>query len=290
MRKLNLAIKLIVLLTLVPSFIFCNSAGQNTENEWAVMLFVAVVSVVILAAILALSRMSMALYELQKIRLGIDVSDRDQKSSWEKLKQWLTDIVPVEKEKQILLHHDYDGIQELDNNLPPWWLYGFYLSVIYGIVYFGYYHYYEYGLDSREEYKMEMAEAQIAVDYYLENQANTIDVENLVALVDQESISRGLAVFRNNCIACHLEGGGGSPVSVGPNLTDEYWLHGGDIKDIFKTVKFGVIEKGMIAWKDQLKPVDIHRVSSYILSLQGTNPPNAKEPQGELYSDSSPNK
>jgi cytochrome c oxidase cbb3-type subunit 3 len=206
-----------------------------------------------------------------------------KESWWKKLNKSLTDAVPVEKEEDILLNHEYDGIRELDNNLPPWWLYGFYLTIGISIFYIGFYHFSSYAVSSQEAYEIEMQEAEESVERYLATQAVRIDETNVTLLTDAAALADGETVFNTLCTACHLQGGGGAPGSVGPNLTDQYWIHGGSLKDVFKTVKYGVPEKGMIAWKDQLRPDEIHKVSSYIMSLQGTNPPNAKEPQGELY-------
>jgi len=194
-----------------------------------------------------------------------------------------TAAVPIAREKEILMSHDYDGIQELDNNLPPWWLYGFYLTIGIAIFYMGYFHFSSNAKSSHELYEEEMAAAKIKVDAFIAKQANQVDENTVVALVDAEDLAEGKTIFDENCIACHLEHGGGSSISVGPNLTDKYWIHGGGIKNIFKTVKNGVPEKGMIAWKTQLRPAEIHKVSSYIMTLEGTNPADAKEPQGDLY-------
>ncbi len=271
---------LIVLFSLAPIVGFSQTASGGPD------LFLKItfgfVAAIVLGGLVTVLGVDKALMDLQFEREGI-LEEKNPKSLWQRWKEKLLDIVPVEKESDILLHHNYDGIEELDNSLPPWWLYGFYISIIFGFGYLGYYHYYDYGLSSTEAYEHDVRQAQISVNKYLERQSNTIDVSNLIALTDSESLSHGTAIFNVNCIACHLKGGGGSPTSVGPNLTDDYWIHGGDIKSIFKTVKYGVPEKGMIAWKAQLKPADIHKVSSYILSLQGTNPPNAKGPQGDKY-------
>ena len=133
--------------------------------------------------------------------------------------------------------------------------------------------------------KVENAEAEAAKEEYLKTAANLVDESNVEALTDESRIAAGADIFAKNCAVCHAADGGGG---VGPNLTDAYWIHGNDIKDVFKTVKYGVPAKGMIAWKDQLGAADIQDVASYILSLEGTTPANPKEPQGELMSKEAP--
>jgi len=238
----------------------------------------------LLAALRLWVRMKeLEVYEANGLDAFLKERERHESSWFGGIYEQLMGIVPLSQEQDILLSHNYDGIQELDNNLPPWWLYGFYLTILIAIVYMGIYHFSSHAKSSAELYEIEMAAAQKKVDAYIARQANSVDETNVTALVDPESIGEGKSIFEENCVACHLASGAGSSISVGPNLTDEYWLHGGGIKDIFKTVKNGVPEKGMIAWKTQMRPADIHKVSSYILTLQGTSPGVGKEPQGELY-------
>jgi cytochrome c oxidase cbb3-type subunit 3 len=136
------------------------------------------------------------------------------------------------------------------------------------------------GQSQKEEYEAAMKVAEQEKAAFAATQVNKIDEENLEASTDPQDLAIGKTIFSTNCVACHLANGEGS---VGPNLTDEFWIHGGGIKNVYNTVKNGVPEKGMIAWSAQLKPSDIYKVSSYILTLQGTNPPNAKAPQGVKY-------
>ncbi|HEY8401469.1 MAG TPA: cbb3-type cytochrome c oxidase N-terminal domain-containing protein [Cytophagaceae bacterium] len=183
--------------------------------------------------------------------------------------------VPIERESEILLDHNYDGIQELDNQLPSWWVYMFYLTIVFSVVYMVYYHYLGGALQDAE-YQQEI----VAAEKLKAAAANAINETNVERITDAARLEKGKAIYLQNCGACHgREGEGG----VGPNLVDKYWLHGGNIKDIFKVITNGVPQKGMISWKSQLNPAQIQDVASYILSIQGTNPPNAKEPQGELY-------
>jgi cytochrome c oxidase cbb3-type subunit 3 len=193
----------------------------------------------------------------------------------------LTKRVEPEKEKDILMHHEYDGIRELDNVLPPWWLWLFYGTVIWGAVYVVNVHVTKVWPDQETEYAEEMAQAEVDIAAYLALQAAAVDENTVVMLSDASALGSGKATFEEFCKACHGAAGEGN--AVGPNLTDAYWIHGGSINDLFRTIKYGVAEKGMQSWKGELNPQQMQAVASYILSLQGTNPPNAKEPQGELY-------
>jgi cytochrome c oxidase cbb3-type subunit III len=202
-------------------------------------------------------------------------------SIWKKINKILTKDVPVENEEEIMFHHEYDGIRELDNSLPPWWVYMFYISIIASVIYFVHYHVTETGDLQNVEYQTEMKEAEIQTAAFLKSQANSIDENNVALLTDKVKIKNGENLFTQNCVACHGKAGEGA--SVGPNLTDEYWLHGGGVKNVFKTIKYGVPEKGMISWKQDLSPAQIQEVTSYIMSLKGSKPANAKAPQGDLY-------
>lgn len=194
--------------------------------------------------------------------------------------QSLTDAVAVEDEASILLDHDYDGIKELDNNLPPWWKYGFYLTIVVGIAYIFHYHINGSGDLQTAEYEKEMAKAKMEIEEYMKTSANKVDESSVKLLTDAKDITSGKDAFIASCAACHGRLGEGG---VGPNLTDEYWIHGGSIQDIFKTIKYGWAEKGMKSWKEDLSPMQIAQVSSFIMTLKGTNPSNAKAPQGDLY-------
>jgi cytochrome c oxidase cbb3-type subunit 3 len=192
--------------------------------------------------------------------------------------------VAIEREADIMLDHDYDGIRELDNDLPPWWKYGFYLTIVFSVVYLVSYHIAGTGKLQLAEYDEQMQNAAIEMAEYRKKAAGLVDENNAVLLTDADALSSGQNTYMNNCAACHGEKGEGG---VGPNLTDNYWLHKGSIRDVFRTIKFGVADKGMKSWQQDLGAKQIHEVASFILSLQGTNPPNAKEKQGELFVDQS---
>lgn len=223
------------------------------------------------------------IYETHGLTDYLNEKKANEGSWWKRFSKSMTAAVPLEKEDEILFDHEYDGIRELDNNLPPWWLYGFYLTIVIAVAYMLYYHVSSFGKGQEELYALQMEKAQKQVEAYLAQQADQVDETNITLLTDDASLAEGKEIFVSLCAACHLEHGGGNATSVGPNLTDKYWLHGGSIADVFKTIKYGVPEKGMISWRSQIRPADMHKVASFVLSLQDTNPADAKEAQGELY-------
>jgi cytochrome c oxidase cbb3-type subunit 3 len=191
--------------------------------------------------------------------------------------QKLLSLRPMAEEKELLIAHDYDGIQELDNPIPAWFMYLFYATIIFAVGYLLTYHVFKAAPLQYEEYKNEMAQADIEKKIYLSKAANQVD-ENTVKLTsDPAVLASGQVIFKTTCAPCHGEHAQGN---VGPNLTDDYWLHGGKINDLFKTIKYGVLSKGMPTWEKQLSPKQISDVANYIKSLHGTNPAGAKEPQG----------
>lgn len=194
--------------------------------------------------------------------------------------QKLTRSKEIEEEADVMLDHDYDGIKELDNVLPPWWVALFYITIIFGVVYMIRFHVInEY--DQASEFEREMELAQAEIDKHKLSSPDVFDINNMELLTDAESLNIGKTLFDNQCAACHKNDGGGS---IGPNLTDEYWILGGSLKDIYNTIAEGGREgKGMIPWKTTLKPAQMQKLASYIITLQGTNPPDAKAPEGDKY-------
>jgi cytochrome c oxidase cbb3-type subunit 3 len=183
----------------------------------------------------------------------------------------------MEQEADLDLGHDYDGIRELDNRLPPWWVYGFYVTIVFAVIYLWRYHVSHTAPLSKEEYEIAVQKADQKVQQYLKQKGETVD-ENTVTMLAAADVAEGQKMFQISCVACHNQGGAGN---VGPNLTDDYWLHGGDIKSVFKTIKYGF--NAMPTWQNTYSNKQIAQLSSYVKSLHGTNPPNAKAPQGELY-------
>jgi cytochrome c oxidase cbb3-type subunit III len=192
-----------------------------------------------------------------------------------------TKAVPVEKEEDILLDHDYDGIKELDNSLPPWWKWGFYFTIVVAVVYFVRFHVVGSGPTPEEEYNTEMKIAAAQLEELRKSSGEMVD-EKTVTMADAAGIAEGKQIFQKSCYMCHGSNGEGG---VGPNLTDEYWLHGGSLNDVFKTIKYGVIDKGMQAWEKQFSPTELKNLSSYIKSIKDTKPANAKAPQGDVYTE-----
>jgi cytochrome c oxidase cbb3-type subunit 3 len=201
-----------------------------------------------------------------------------QLSWWDKFNK----LRPVSQEAELDLGHDYDGIRELNNRLPPWWLYGFYLTIIVAVVYLWRYHVSHDAPLSIQEYETSVQVADVQIKEYLKKKGDNVDETNVVLLTGAEDVQAGKAIFTDpsRCMTCHGPQGGGN--SVGPNLTDDYWIYGGNIKDLFKTIKYGT-NKGMRSWKDDLSAKQIAQVASYVKSLHGSNPVNPKPPQGELY-------
>jgi len=216
------------------------------------------------------------------VKTHSEIKASEPKVSESKIMKSLVDAVAVEEEESILLDHDYDGIKELDNNLPPWWKYGFYVTIVVAVIYLLNYHVLGTGDSQLKEYENEVAKAKIEIDAYMKNSASNVDESTVKLLTDANDIAAGKDVFLASCSACHGRAGEGG---VGPNFADEYWMHGGSVQDIFKSIKYGWVEKGMKSWKEDLSPMQIAQVTSYIKSLKGTNPPNAKAPQGDLYTE-----
>lgn len=249
------------------------AAAPKAGHHYSINMIVAVAVVLMELVVL----LFLALKLLKAINV-IDPRTVETKAAAPSIMDQLNASVSLEKEKDILLDHDYDGIKELDNNLPPWWLYGFYMTIAWALIYFIYYQVAGIGLSSTEAYEQEMETAKAEVAAYMKTAGNNID-ENTVKL-DPAMVAEGKKLFAENCKACHGETGGSMPGGIGPNLTDEYWIHGGSIQEVFKTIKYGWPDKGMQAWQNNFTGGQIAELTNYVISIQGTNPPNAKEPQG----------
>ncbi|SNZ01140.1 cbb3-type cytochrome c oxidase N-terminal domain-containing protein [Flagellimonas pacifica] len=213
------------------------------------------------------------------------LESKSKKGEWKWAKDWskrLTKSREIEKESEIIMDHNYDGIRELDNVLPPWWVYLFYATIVFGVIYLVRFHIIE-EYDQKLEYEHEVAAAKIEIEEYKRTAKDLVDVNTVELLTDAADLSSGEKIFTANCVACHMADGGGG---IGPNLTDEYWILGGGIKNVFSTISEGGRDgKGMVAWKQTLKPAEIAQVASYLLTMQGTTPANPKEAEGEIWVD-----
>jgi cytochrome c oxidase cbb3-type subunit 3 len=175
---------------------------------------------------------------------------------------------------RLIADHEYDGIKELDNDLPPWWKWLFYITIAFGIIYMiRMWIFNADDLFQQREFEAEMAEAASKMPA-----APAAGEFEIKLLNDAASIASGKEIYGKICQVCHLVDGGGL---VGPNFTDNYWIHGNTIEDWYGVVTNGVLEKGMIAYKDQLSPKQRLEVLSYIATLHGTTPANPKAPEGE---------
>lgn len=266
--------------------------GTSADNRWffaedpILWLVLLVLITIVVAAELSLMAIRQTLFK---------TLTKEQRESYERkeitrkenrfagLKRWsakMLDKKPVSREEEIVLDHNYDGIRELDNNLPPWWVYLFYATIVFAGIYLVYYEIMG-GPSQYEEYEKEVAVAELAIAKYKAENKDIVDASTVEMLQDASDLKAGQATFEQLCVACHMADGGGG---IGPNLTDEYWIMGGGIKNVYHTISEGGRPgKGMVPWKDQLKPNEIAQVASYVLSLQGSTPANPKEPQGDKW-------
>ena len=279
---------ILLMFLLVGGSMMAQTAEESVPSNDSIVWFMLIAMIIIAVACLVLTATIWVLLLKKKETVPVTEAEeadviaekKESAFSWSSIMKKLTDAVPVEREADIDMGHDYDGIRELDNNLPPWWKIGFYISIAYAVIYMFYFHFSGNDWSSKKEYEIAMAEAEEQKAAYLKTVANLVDESNVSLVAEADRLANGAEIFLSKCAICHGQQGEGG---IGPNLTDEYWLHGGDVKDVFKTIKYGVVEKGMIPWQAEIKPKDMQDLSSFILSMQGTNPPNPKAPEGEKY-------
>ena len=290
-NKIKTFITLVCVSTLLPMFSFAqsvtpadNAPASDTTSWYSVgnMMFLLLLGVYFTLLLIVFwlgtyfLKMVKEIYSNEKPK----VEEEIKISWWDRVLDSFNASVPLSKEKDVMLDHDYDGIKELDNSLPPWWLYGFYATIIFAFAYMFYYHMGGPGLSSTEAYAEEVRVANEQIVSMNKKVETTVDESNVTLLADEASLKDAKALFGTVCFTCHgPEGQGGA----GPNLTDQYWIHGGDMNSIYKTIKTGVADKGMPQWGATYKPADIQKLASFVFSLQGTNPANPKPQQGTLY-------
>ncbi len=187
---------------------------------------------------------------------------------------------PMEEEGEIILDHNYDGIKELDNTLPPWWVYMFYLTIFFAIFYWTKYEILD-GDSTTVEYEKEVAQAELDIAEWKKTAKDLVDASTVILLTEASDLDAGKEIYTTNCAVCHKADGGGG---IGPNLTDENWILGGGVKNAFTTISEGGRPgKGMVSWKNDLKPIEIAQVASYILGFQGTTPAAPKVAEGDIW-------
>lgn len=266
----------------------------DSGDQWAFAVYpmlwviLAVFILFVVAAEMIVAALQRMLYETlspeqKEAYEAKEAKRKDKQFAWIKRKYAkMLDSKDILSEEEIMFDHEYDGIRELDNNLPPWWKYLFILTIIFAGWYLVYYHIIG-GPNQYDEYEREMAQAELAIATYKEENPDLVDASSVEFLEDAADISAGKDLYDVNCMACHaIDGGGG----IGPNLTDEYWILGGGIKNIYHTIsEGGRAGKGMVPWKDELKPNQIAQLASYVLTLQDTTPSDPKEPEGDKWED-----
>lgn len=258
--------------------------GSGNIYSSVLVILLIVVMVALLFAALAVNRALKAIIDLTLPDLAAEQRvlkmKKSKKIDWQAVFNRILSLRPLEEEKDLEIDHEYDGIKELNNPIPAWFNALFYSTITFGVVYMLVYHVFGWGLNQDQEYQREMALAERAKQEYLAQAANLIDESTIEVDETGALAASGKGIYMANCAVCHGNAGEGS---IGPNLSDEYWLHGGDIKDIFAVVRYGVPDKGMVPWEQTLTPGQIAEVSNYILTLQGTNPPNPKAPEGKEF-------
>lgn len=255
-----------------------NYGGLSATAFYSFVAVIGIQVIVILVMMLFINRIK---NELNPVAV-IEKKSYDWSALFNKLdKKLFTRAVAVEKEQDIMLDHEYDGIRELDNSLPPWWKYGFIITIIVAGIYLMHFHVLGTGKNPTQEYEAELAQAKIEMDAYAAQSKDKIN-ENNIEMSDEAGIADGNEIYQQMCWACHGKLGEGG---AGPNLTDKYWIHEGSMNAIYASIKHGYPDKGMQAWEKQYSPKQINHLVSFIATLQGTNPPNGKEAQGDLWED-----
>lgn len=260
-------------LVIIASSLSAQTADIATADSGISLttILIGVNAILLLFVIFLLSTLSTA---VQKLRAGND--NKVHLSWWDRFAA----LKSEKTEDELKMDEDYDGITELDNPTPPWFNFIFYTTILVAILYLLNYHVLKIGNLQAAEYTVSVEKAKVEVDAYLKKSGNAIDENNVTLLTDKKLVDAGAVIFQEKCAVCHLSDGGGS---VGPNLTDAYWIHGGDVKSIFKTIKYGVPAKGMISWQNTFSGKQMQQLASFVKSLQGTTPAKAKEPQGDLF-------
>jgi cytochrome c oxidase cbb3-type subunit 3 len=268
-----------------------NWSSGNTSVDLVILMLLIAAVLVLGVAVLMLRVVKIYVQEMTNpVPFATAEEKRQRKLEAEALKAlakkkptiWtrIMQLRPLEEEDSMVMEHKFDGIAELNNPTPAWFMVLFYGTIIFAIGYLLNYHVFQYGKSQEEEYVAEIEQSETDKVAFLSNPVNSasaVNENNVVQSKDDAVLKSGAALFANRCTPCHGEHAEGI---VGPNLTDNYWLHGGGIKDVFKTIKYGIPEKGMVAWEKSLSAAQISDLANYVLSLKGSKPAGAKAPQG----------
>jgi cytochrome c oxidase cbb3-type subunit 3 len=271
----------------ITEFIIDSGGEPAFLAQPIVSLFLLIVLLILIAIEAITSALDNVLY--QSLDAEAKARYDAKRNAPSKLIQWIEKLYsksvgqkPIEEEHVIILDHNYDGIKELDNDLPPWWKYGFYASIIFAVLYLVNYHILD-GDTQIDELQTDIAQAKIDIEEYKKTAKNLVDFDTVTLLADASDLNNGKNIFETNCVACHKADGGGG---IGPNLTDRNWILGGGIKNVFKTISEGGRDgKGMVAWKQSLKPSEMAQVASYVLQFQSTTPAEPKVSEGAIWVD-----
>lgn len=271
MKKINLSA--ILMLGASAAMAQSNTDSGDMTFQYVWLTIMGVLLLVLLLLVFTLQKVvSMLKIEMSG---GVYPEATEEQTMWEKI----LSLKPLSAEKEIESDHDFDGIKELNNPIPFWFNLLFGVTIVVAIAYMFVYHVFNVGDLQAKEYETELVQAEEDKQAYIKQAGNLIDENSVVLLTDESKIKEGAEMFVAKCMVCHGDKGQGN---VGPNLTDAYWIHGGDVQSIFKTIKYGVPSKGMVAWQNSMNGAQIQALTSFIHTLKGTNPPGAKAPQGEL--------
>jgi len=280
---IRVPVALLIIAGLIEYFVDSGQKAAFIEYP-IIMLFLLLILIILIAIEAIVIAMENILYkslsEKAKAHYTLEKNKIPQFSWIKNTYKKLVGSKPIEEEAEIILDHNYDGIRELNNDLPPWWLYGFYATIIFAAVYLVRYHVFN-GPTQFDELETEYAVAKTAIEEYKKTAKDVVDINTVELLTEASDLNAGQAIFESTCVACHMIDGGGG---IGPNLTDDHWILGGGIKNVFRTISQGGRDgKGMISWKQILKPVEMAQVASYVLQFQGTTSAKPKAPEGDIW-------
>jgi len=285
MKPISIIFLSLFVLALTPAFAedgsLLSGETMNYIGFGAIMLAMITLCIalyMVLKAFRVVAKILLGSEEAKEKKADKAVSKAERKAARTERINKIFSLKPLSEEQSLIIPHEYDGIQELNNPTPGWFMYLFYATMIFAAGYLLIYHVFGVGQLQYDEYKTEMAVAAKEKAAFLAKSADKVDENTVKLTTDAGVLAAGRSIFQERCAACH---GNNAQGMVGPNLTDDYWLHGNKINDLFKTIKYGVQSKGMPTWESQLTPKQISNVANYIKSLHGSNPANPKEPQGD---------